>query len=250
VPYGPTSIASGEGVTKASVGGKNEFDLQTHDKFENVVTKGGAAVAGNVTHKETGAVVPLTVKDNGNGTYKLAYAGVKTKGKWLVAPTVANEAVKDSPFEVYVAPGGFDLNNTGVEIPKPGHAGRRGPKVSVKDSEGNLREGFDDDVEADLTPKMKIPKVKAKSNGDGTYDIDYPANLLPGDYEIDIRVNGQNAPKAPFTGPVQLKELTPEHSQALKETVPEQAALFNRLLLNDTEAERDAIVASLKALKK
>jgi len=249
-PYGPTSVSSGEGLAKASVGGKNEFDLQTRDKYDNVVTKGGAKVGGQVAHKETGVVVPLTVKDNGDGTYKIGYPGVKAKGKWSIAPVVADEAVKDSPFEVYVAPGGFDNNNTVVEIPKPGHAGRRGPKVSVKDNEGNLREGFDDDVEADLTPKIKIPRVKARSNGDGTYEIDYPPNLLPGDYEIDIRVNGQNAPKSPFVGPVELKQLSPEHSQALQETVPEQAAVFNRLLLNATDSERESIIKTLQSLKK
>jgi len=249
-PYGPTSVSSGEGLSKASVGGKNEFDLQTRDKYDNVVTKGGAKVGGQVTHKDSGVVVPLTVKDNGDGTYKIAYPGVKSKGKWSIAPQVADEAVKDSPFEVYVAPGGFDINNTDVEIPKPGQAGRRGPKVSVKDNEGNLREGFDDDVEADLTPKLKIPKVKARSNGDGTYEIDYPANLLPGDYEMDIRVNGQNVPKSPFTGPVELKQLTPEHTQALQETVPEQASVFNRLLLNATDSEREAIINALQSLKK
>jgi len=242
-------VSSGEGLKKASDGGKNEFDLQTSDRYDNVVTKGGAKVNGVVTHKDTGVKTNLKVRDNGDGTYKIAYPDVKAKGKWLIAPLVADEAVKDSPFEVYVAPGGFDPNGTDVQIPNPGHAGRRGPKVSVKDSEGNLREGFDDDVEADLTPKMKISKIKARSNGDGTYEVDYPPNLLPGDYEIDIRVNGHNAPKSPFTGPVQLKELTPEHSSALQETVPSQAAIFNRLLLNATDAERDAVVAALKALK-
>jgi hypothetical protein len=249
VAYGPTSIASGDGLKKGSVGGKNEFDLQTRDRFDNVVTKGGAKVGGDATHQESGKKVPLKVKDNGDGTYKVSYPDVKTKGKWLITPVVADEAVKNAPFEVYVAPGGFDPNATDVDIPKPGHAGRRGPRVSVKDNEGNLREGFDDDVEADLTPKMKIEKVKARSNGDGTYDIDYPASLLPGPYEIEIRVNGHNAPKSPFTGPVELKELSSEHSSALKNTVPLQAAVFNRLLLNATEAEREAVIAALKGLK-
>jgi len=245
-PHGPTSIASGEGLTKAAVGGKNEFALQTRDRYDNVVTKGGARVGGNVSHKDGSASVALKVVDNNNGTYKLSYADVKKKGQWLIAPTVANEGVKDSPFEVYVAPGGFDPNGTVVDIPKPGHAGRRGPKVSVKDNEGNLREGIDDEVLADLTPKIKLTGIKGKSNGDGTYDVDYPPTLLPGDYDVHIRVNGKDAPGVPFNAPVQLHPLSAEQTSAIKQSAGDAASVFQRLLLNATEAEREAVIKALQ----
>jgi filamin len=246
--YGPTSVASGDGIKKGTIGDKNELDVQSRDRFDNVITKGGAKVGGKVTHQESNSDVALTVKDNGDGTYKLSFSGVAKIGKYLVAPLVADELVKDAPFQIYVAPGGFDLSKTGVDVPNPSQAGRRGPKVSVRDNQGNLREGCDDKVEADLTPKIKIPNVKARSNGDGTYEIDYPPNLLPGNYEMDIRVNGQDVPKSPFNANVTLKELSPEQSQALKDIVPEAAATYERMLLNATEAERESIVASLKKL--
>jgi len=247
-PYGPTSVSSGDGIKKGAVGSKNEFALETHDRFDNVVTKGGAKVGGKVVHEESKEEVPLTVADNGNGTYKLAYGGVTKMGKYSIEPTVAGELVKGAPFQVHVAPGGFDLSKTGVEIPKPSEAGRKGPKVSVRDTQGNLRQGFDDDVEADLTPKMKIPKVKGRSNGDGTYEVDYPPTLLPGAYDIDIRVNGQAAPKSPFQADVSLNPLSDEHSAALSQTVPAEAAVFDRLLKNATESERAAVIGALKRL--
>jgi len=153
--------------------------------------------------------------------------------------------VKDAPFHVKVAAGGFDPNNTDVQIPKPGFAGRKGPKVTVKDKQGNPRAGFDDSVEADLTPKLKIAGIKAHSNGDGTYDVEYPPNLLPGDYEIDIRVNGQKAPKAPFTGAVQKADLSPEHKQACA-VAGDAAGLLGRALLELSDAEREKLLAALR----
>jgi len=240
-------VASGPGLKNGEVGGaNNKFQVETRDDFDNKLTQGGSDVKAELVNDATGEKVPVTIRDNGDGTYSAEYPGVKQAGDYTLTPTVNGQRVVDAPFKVKVAPGGFDPNNTGVEIPNPGYAGRKGPKVSVKDKQGNLRAGFDDDVEADLTPKMKITKIKARSNGDGTYDVEYPANLLPGAYEIDIRVNGHNAPKAPFNGAVQLKELSSAHSSALKQLVPNDAAVFERLLLNATDAERDQVIAALK----
>jgi len=201
-------------------------------------------VKATLVNDATGERVPVVVRDNGNGTYSCSYPSVAKAGEYTLTPTVNGHVIVDAPFKVRISPGGFDPNNTGVEIPKPGHAGRRGPKVSVKDTQGNLRSGFDDKVEADLTPKIKLTGIKGKSNGDGTYDIDYPPTLLPGDYEVDIRVNGHNAPGAPFKAPVQLKELSPEHKQALA-GLGDAAATFERFLLNATEAERETVINAL-----
>jgi len=244
---GGRSVASGPGLKNGEVGGKNnKFNVETRDDFDNKLTKGGSDVKADLVNDETGERVPVTVRDNGDGSYSAEYPGVGKAGNYTLTPTVNGKTIIDAPFKVKVTPGGFDNNNTGVEIPKPGFAGRRGPKVSVKDNQGNLRAGFDDEVEADLTPKLKISKIKARSNGDGTYEVDYPPNLLPGDYEIDIRVNGQNAPRSPFVGPVQHNPVKSEHSQALKELLPKDASLFERLLLSATDAERDQVIAALR----
>jgi len=246
---GARSVASGPGIKAATVGDANPFQVEARDDFDNKLTKGGDDVKGDLVNDATGEKVPVVVKDNGNGTYSASYPALSKAGNYTLTPTVNGKPVVDAPFKIVATPGGFDLNNTGVEIPKPGFAGRKGPKVSVKDKQGNLRAGFDDSVEADLTPKLKINGVKAKSNGDGTYDIEYPANLLPGDYEIDIRVNGQNAPKSPFNGPVQHNPVKSEHSQALKAVVGKDAGLFERLFLSATDSERDTIIAALNGLK-
>jgi hypothetical protein len=40
-----------------------------------------------------------------------------------------------------------------------------------------------------------------------------------------------------------------EQTAALQQTVPEAAAVFNRILLNATEAEREAVINALKGRK-
>jgi len=187
----------------------------------------------------------VNVKDNGDGTYSAEYPGVAKAGDYTLTPVVNGEPVKDAPFQVKVGAGGFDPNNTGVEIPNPGYTGRKGPKVSVKDKQGNLRAGFDDDVEADLTPKLKIAKLKAKSNGDGTYDVDYPSNLLPGEYEIDVRVNGQAAPRGPFRGDVKKTAVSQDHAQRANAAGGNAGAILNKALLELSEAERETLLAAL-----
>jgi len=243
---GSHSIASGPGLTNAEVGGgNNKFQVETRDAFDNRLTQGGAKVGATLVNDATGEQTPVNVRDNGDGTYSAEYPGVAKAGQYTLTPTVNGENVKDAPFKVKVAAGGFDPNNTGVEVPNPGYTGRKGPKVSVKDKQGNLRAGFDDDVEADLTPKLKIAKLKAKSNGDGTYEVDYPPNLLPGDYDIDVRVNGQAAPRGPFKGNVQKTQLSGEHQSAAAHVGGAAGAILQKALLELTEAERSQLLAAL-----
>jgi len=236
---GGKSVAYGPGLESGTVGAENPFTVETRDDFDNKLTKGGSDVQVDLVNEATGERVPVQVKDNGDGTYSCAYPGVTKAGNYLVTPKVNGQPVQKAPFKVKVSPGGFDLSKTGVEIPNPGFTGRKGPKITVRDTQGNPRSGLDDDVEADLTPKMKIPKVKAKNNGDGTYDIEYPSNLLPGAYEIDIRVNGQNAPKSPFQGDVKKTPLSGEHQSRAGN------ALLAKALLELTEAEREQLLGQL-----
>jgi len=243
---GSNSIASGPGLKNAEVGGNNnKFSVETRDAFDNKLTQGGAKVGADLVNDATGEKVPVSVKDNGDGTYSAEYPGVGKAGNYTLTPTVNGEPVKDAPFHVKVVAGGFDPNNTGVEVPNPGYTGRKGPKISVKDKAGNLRAGFDDDVEADLTPKLKIPKIKAKSNGDGTYDVEYPSNLLPGAYEIDVRVNGHAAPKGPFSGDVKKTAVSGEHQAKANQIAGSAGAVLAKALLELSEAEREQLLAAL-----
>lgn len=94
-----------------------------------------------------------------------------------------------------------------------------------------------------------IFQITARSNGDGTYDIDYPPNLLPGDYDIHIRVNGQDAPNVPFQANLEHNPVSDEHNAALDEVAGDSADLFKRLMLSATDAERDSLIESLRKIK-
>lgn len=242
---GANSIAYGPGVEKATVGQENPFTVETFDAFGNKVTKGGAKVGGQLVHQETGEVVPVNVKDNGDGTYACSYPGVKKTGTYTLLPTVNGEPVKDAPFTVEVGAGDFNINNTGVEIPNPSLAGRRGPRVTVKDNNGNPRAGCGDKVDADLIPKLKVGPVTARDNGDGTFDVDYPANLLPGDYDIAIRVNGQNVPNSPYNANVGKEPINAEHQAVINKIGGSAASALSKALAEVTEAERQEILDAL-----
>jgi filamin len=243
---GGNSVASGPGLKNGEVGGSNnKFKVETRDAFDNPISQGGAKVNAELVNDATGERVPVNVKDNGNGTYDADYPGIAKAGHYTLTPIVNGEPVRDAPFKVNVTAGGFDPNNTTVEVPNPGATGRPGPKVSVKDKQGNLRAGFDDQVEADLTPKLKISGVKGRSNGDGTYVIDYPANLLPGDYDIDVRVNGHAAPRGPFSGKVNKTPVSGEHQAAASRAGGAAGAILAKALLELTEAERAELLAAL-----
>jgi len=243
---GANSIASGPGLANGEVGGSNnKFNVETRDAFDNRLTQGGSDVQAELVNDATGERVPVNIRDNGDGTYSADYPGVSKAGSYTLTPVVNGEPVRDAPFHVKVVAGGFDPNNTGVEVPNPGYTGRKGPKVSVKDRQGNLRAGFEDQVEADLTPKLKVSGVKGKSNGDGTYDIEYPANLLPGAYEIDVRVNGHPAPRGPFQGNVSKTQVSAEHQATANRIAGNAGAILNKALLELTEAERAQLLAVL-----
>jgi hypothetical protein len=89
---GANSIAYGPGIEGGAVGGPNNFTVETRDAFDNKLTKGGSDVAGQLVHQETGETVPVTVKDNGDGTYECNYAGVAKAGYSLL-PSLSSLSV-------------------------------------------------------------------------------------------------------------------------------------------------------------
>lgn len=62
------------GLQEASVGSENPFTIQARDAFDNDITMGGAEVGGSLAMAD-GTQVPITVVDNGDGTYRYATEG-------------------------------------------------------------------------------------------------------------------------------------------------------------------------------
>lgn len=245
-PSGANSVASGPGISAAQVGGaNNKFKVETRDAFDNPVTLGGADVAG-VLEKEGEAPVPVTVVDNGDGTYDCSYPGVKKAGTYTLTPTVSGEKVKGAPFTLNVAPGGFSVDNTTVQFPDEWVATMPGPVVSVCDAEGNLRAGGGDKVQARLVPLDELD-VKAKPQSDGSFTVAFPPSAR-GDYSVKVKVNNSEAPGGPWNVHVAEKPLNDAQSAAFSQLMPSSADVFRRLLVNCTEAEREKVLKELAKL--
>jgi len=249
-PDGAHSVAHGKGVESAVVGQDNHFTIETRDAFNNKVGIGGADVAGNLTNPATGDVVPLVVEDNGDGTYRASYPDLQKTGAYELVPTVSGVPIKGAPFQLKVKPGGTNLDNTTVDFPEQNVSGMLGPVVSLRDDNENLRADGGDIVIAELLPKSKLPHVKARDKGDGTFEIFYPPNAR-GKYDVTVKVNGQDAPGGPFEVDVDDNPITPEQAQAVDQILPANVAgTFKRLLGDADNDERKHLLAALTALKK
>ncbi len=75
--------------------------VQAADAFGNLLGQGGDAVTVNVTG--TNPFGPLTVIDNGDGTYKTAYTPIFPGNDFLII-TVNGSPLKNSPFRSQVSP--------------------------------------------------------------------------------------------------------------------------------------------------
>jgi len=249
-PDGAHSIAHGKGVENATIGEDNNFTIETRDAFNNKVGTGGADVAGNLTNLETGDVVPLDIQDNGDGTYHATYPDLQKTGNYELVPTVSGVPIKGAPFNLKVKPGGTNLDNTTVDFPDVNVSGMLGPLVSLRDDNDNLRADGGDVVVAELQPKSKLPPVKARDKGDGTFEVFYPPNVR-GKYDVTIKVNGNEAPGGPYEVDVQDNPISEEHARTVDQLLPANVAgTFKRLLGDADNDERAHLLAALAALKK
>jgi len=120
IPAGPSAdktIAYGKGTEVAVVGEDNNFTIETRDAFDNKLSVGGTDVGGNLTHLESGDVIPLVVTDNGDGTYHAAYPDLSKAGNYQLTPTVDGVPIKSAPISLKVKPGGANYDNTGIDWP-------------------------------------------------------------------------------------------------------------------------------------
>jgi len=251
VPAPPSpehTIAYGPGTEKGTVGRENKFTVETRDPYDNKVTMGGANIGGRISPLGiSGGDTQIEVKDNGDGTYTCGYPGVTMAGDYELTPTLDNVPIKGAPFKVKVTPGVCDSDNATVLFPDVNMSGKPGPMVQLLDQYNNKLQSGGDDIIAEITPKSKLPPIKAKDNGDGTYDIDYPPNLK-GKYDVVVLVNGKEAPGGPWEVDVEEDELGEEVVEKVERLMPGCSAVFKRLLVGATESERERILKEIQAL--
>jgi len=250
VPAGPSAentIAYGEGVEKAKVGKHNVFTVESRDRFDNPLTNGGAKVGGVIVNLDDGQSVPIHVHDNGDGTYTCTYPGIKTSGNYELTPTLDGVPVKGAPFKLFVLPGDISIDNTAISLPDVHVAGLEGPIITLRDEHLNSKNLGGDKVVAEIKRKTRLPPVKAHTNEDGSYEIDYPASLK-GQYEAAVTLNGNDAPGGTWEIDVQPTTLTEAHQQEVERLTPQAKNPFLRLLNNASESEREKILKEIAAL--
>jgi len=211
---------------------------------------GGADIGGNLRHLESGDLVPILVEDNDDGTYACSYPDLKKAGHYELTPTLSDHPIKHAPIKLHVKPGGTNLDNTSVEFPEVNLSGHTGPIVSLRDDNHNLRADGGDHVVAELLPKSKLPHVKARDKGDGTFEVDYPPNAR-GLYDVTIYVNGKEAPGGPYEVDVEDNPIQEAHAKRIDEIVPSNiASIMKRLLSDASNSEREKVLAAFADLKK
>jgi len=197
---------------------------------------------------ESGEAVSIVVVDNGDGTYTCTYPDVKKAGDYKLTPLVDGEEIMDAPFDLSVAPGGTNTDNSKVTLSDHHVAGLPGIKVSLHDDFGNQLKNGGDKVRAHLLPLFDL-EVGAKDNGDGTYDVDYPPHVR-GDVQVKVKVNGKYAPVGPFDVAIQDNPVPDDVQQEVSELLPSTSSLFNHLLRDVSPADREAILEGLRQLSK
>jgi len=199
-PADPTkSYAEGPGLVRAWDNKPNVFKVHAMDEDGQRVS--GEPVTVKVHPKDgKGESVPVSVKDNGDGTYDVAYNADKP-GDYVVDARIRDVPIKDMPKNV-TCHKGVDASRSVVEGPgvEKGFAGRVLPfVVKTFDKDGHpVKVGGADIVAKVLGPNKAPVPVDLKDNGDGTYTGSYKP-VMAGDHRVMIILdNEQPLGKSPY----------------------------------------------------
>jgi len=99
VPYGPTSIANGPGLSQAVTTKPANFTVQTMDRWNNTVTHGGAQFVIAIKDNVDGATSTPTIDDLNNGAYSVGYI-LSQSGDYFVQVQLNGLGIAGSPFFV------------------------------------------------------------------------------------------------------------------------------------------------------
>jgi filamin len=193
------SYAEGPGLIQAWDNKPNKFKVHALDEDGKPVS--GEPVVVTVTPKDgKGAPAPVEVKDNGDGTYDVAYNANKP-GDYIIDTRIRGDPIKDMPKEVRCYKG-IDPTKSIVEGPgvEKGFVGRPLPFiVRTMDKDGKpVPVGGADMVAKVLGPRGAVP-CDLKDNGDGTYSGVYKPDV-PGDYKVTVILDKEHpVGKSPYT---------------------------------------------------
>ncbi|EDR25199.1 actin binding protein, putative [Entamoeba dispar SAW760] len=200
IPDALNCTAEGEGLENAETKTPAPFKIVTRNRAGEQLKKGGQKF--NVTVQGPTIAAEVTVKDNEDGTYDVEYVA-KEPGKHHIdvqveTPVTPSEGEKINPDnkerKFLRNPDGPGVDG-GEELDDCNDAEF---VITAKDYNGDpIKEGgakFDIKVH---DPNGDDLECECVDNNDGTYSCKY-APEFPGDYTVDIKLNGDKVGKAPY----------------------------------------------------
>jgi len=190
--------ASGPGIHGAQAGVPTHFTVTCKDRNGKPIPKGGFDVKSALKDKK--GVVPVDVKDNGDGTYHCTYtpkqAGDSTLDVNVNTKANGSGPIKDAPFHFKVKPGKPDLSNFDMDVDVDDHDGLRHVVAGVtdkftihaKDQFGNKCDTGGVPITGTCGGTEDIP-VKVQDNGDGSYTVSYTP-YKAGPYKLELKADG------------------------------------------------------------
>ncbi|XP_073724478.1 filamin-C [Misgurnus anguillicaudatus] len=157
-------------------------------------SKAGLAPLEVQLYGPTGALEPVVVKNNRDGTHTVNYTPAQ-EGPYTVSVKYANQEVPGSPFKVNSAPmldaskvraSGPGLDTKGVAASMPVEF-----TIDARDAGKGLL------TVQILDPEGKPKKASIHDNRDGTYTVSYVPDMT-GRYTITIKYGGENIPYSPY----------------------------------------------------
>uniref|UniRef100_A0A3B4AVY0 Calponin-homology (CH) domain-containing protein n=1 Tax=Periophthalmus magnuspinnatus TaxID=409849 RepID=A0A3B4AVY0_9GOBI len=172
----------------------NGVRAQVPQTFTVDTSKAGMAPLEVLLYGPTGLTEPVSITDNGDGTYTVNYTPA-LDGPYSVCVKYADQEVPRSPFKIKTLPAhdaskvrasGPGLNSSGVPASLPVEF-----TIDARDAgEGLLTVQI-------LDPEGKPKKANIRDNRDGTYTVFYVPDMT-GRYTITIKYGGDEIPYSPY----------------------------------------------------
>jgi len=190
------SYVEGPGLTRAYDNKPAQFTVHALDDTGNPVD--GDTCEVTVKPEDPASdlkSVPVTIKDNGDGTYTCDYEPTQA-GKFVITVSLDGDAVKGTPKNIRI--------REGVDSNKLGRATFTAT-IAARNKDGELKsEGGDEWVVTivSLSDSSEVPN-KAKDHGNGTYSVEYKLDAPSGDdhpqeFSLSMTLNGDHIPGSPF----------------------------------------------------
>jgi len=162
------------------------FTIQARDKKGNPIKEGGDPFKVEVMGPS--GPIPVDMKDNGDGTYAVAY-NPDAAGLHDIAVTLNGTPIKGSTFKVQIKPGAF-AGTTFVES--------FSFVIRALDKRGNPIPNGGEDVKVNIKGPAGAVQTKLEDRQNGQYVCFYKA-VDSGEYHVEVLVNGQHLKGSPFT---------------------------------------------------